>query len=269
VIRTETFLTHLPLHHESKMILVFRTLSYLATLMILACVGRATATELALHEGDNNPLAEGWATYRTFNNVITGPVTNDLGLGIDAWKVDDNGSSSGEGLYGQPLASQDILNAMNRGWKLSTKLRVVDATATGLGNGAVGVGFKTEGEFFSMAFGIEGDGSPLVHFYGTPIVVDLDDLDSGYHLYELVYSPSAGNADLFVDGQERYSDFPGVSGALVAPNVYFGSFAVDGAGHGNYSEVKFEVVPEPSSFVLAAITILSLAFYGWRRRKSQ
>lgn len=223
----------------------------------------ASASVLALHEGAIDPESEGWTKQRSFSNVATGPVTNDLGSGFDAWKVDDNGLA--DGFYQFDLTPEQRDLAFDAGWKLSMRIRVVDFVEVHSSDSASRVNFAS----FDVKFGALSDGTPQVGFAGVTDVITLNGLDSGYHLYELVYDPSEGNADLFVDGALAFADYDRTSSSL-PPRVFFGSTASNGTGHVNYSLVQLEAIPEPSSiFTFAGLALCCGAAGWWERRQRQ
>ena len=254
--------------------------SYACATFILLCqtlvfVSLSNGTQIASHAGSNDPETEGWTKYRSFTNVATFPVVNDLGSGINAWAVDDNGNL--DGFYGRDFTSQQITDAFADGWKMSTSLRVVDFRQFESGGSAIDVQLSIPFRVFGLRFGHESDGSPLVIVQGEPGVLDLDDLDSGYHLYELVYNPLSDKASFYVDGVLRLSDIAGGTG-LADPeaNLLFGTRLAngegDGQGQGNYSSVLFTIisepsaVPEPSTFALAALGLLGLGCVALRKK---
>ena len=175
-----------------------KTYLVLTAVYLSVLLGEAGAAIVALHENAADPLNEGWKKIRPFTNISTFPVTNDLGLGIDAWAVDDNGVNGGsEGLYFTSVTAQQINNATVNGWKLTTRLRLFD---TPPGNSSsTYVGFQTNDTSYGMSFAHDQFGSPMFRLGGTSEFVDLGDLDSGYHLYEFLYNVSETNVDLFVD----------------------------------------------------------------------
>ena len=225
---------------------------------------------LAEHTGANDPLTEGWVRQRPFGNVFTFPVVNDLGSGIDAWAVDDNGTGvASEGLYFHGLTPQQGEAAMQNGWRLTGTLRVAD-TPTPQPNGSVVINVFTpspDPRAFGISLGSEADGSPLFRFGGQlAIVLDLDDLDDGYHTYELLFDPSDETADLFVDNVLRYEGWAGVP--TVQPlGVSFGTGGAISTGQGNYSFIQLSIVPEPSSVALWCLMGLALGGYGYRRMR--
>ena len=128
---------------------------------------------------------------------------------------------------------------------------------------------------YALAFGTESDGDPIVRAMtgqsGNTILgptFTLQSAGSGYHLYELIYDPVAGSADLFVDGIERISDFEGLA-LVVAPNVGWGAGSSADVGEGRYNLVQFEVTSVPEASVRQSPFSCSLARHqpgGARRR---
>jgi hypothetical protein len=107
---------------------------------------------------------------------------------------------------------------------------------------------------FGFSVSMESDGSPLVNVGSeeSPRIIDLGDLDSGYHLYELEYDPATRQASLFVDEVRRASQvhsFVDRARRFVS-SVDFGSTYRGGFGHANYNLVKYEITttPEPTDF---------------------
>ena len=235
--------------------------SLIAFVLISAIATSANGVQVALHEGNNDPETEGWTKVRTFSNVAVFPVVNDLGLGIDAWALDDNGAAAvvDDGLYESIISAAEQSAATANGWILSGRIRTVDL----VGDGFVFFGFMDGVEAYGLGFG-ESGGGPVLHLGGTSTSIDVSDLDAGYHLYQLVYDPLDGNADVLIDGILKFSDFAGVGGPFFDwfdPSVRFGSGGSLSTGQGNYNLVELNIVPEPSSLCLLGICFTALAFY--------
>lgn len=224
-------------------------------LMLLCCVmfaGVANAQLVALHEDDNDPLTEGWSTFR--GPVNTGPISS---MGLDAWQVEDTGGDQ-EGGYEVALSGQNVTDALANGWKLTARVRTPNSSQPLNDAILAGVNFGSSG--FIIRFGTDS-GTPLVDFLAGPSG-DLTGLDDGWHLYEVIYDPGTATADLFVDGTEEISDFAGWNGSFLGGTVSFGSGAGGADGNGYYNLVQFEIVPEPMT-----LTLLGLGGLMTLRRK--
>ncbi len=92
----------------------------------------------------------------------------------------------------------------------------------------------------------------------------LENGGSGYHTYDLLYDPTAGTADLFIDGTERLSDIWPIIQYAPA-EVYFGN-GTAAVGGANWNSVSFAIVPEPSTWGIALGGVALLAGI-WSRRK--
>ena len=85
----------------------------------------ATAGTTFEHVGANDPTIEGWSFIHAGSVLTVGPVFNDLGLGIDAWSV-NNPSGSAGGTYDVFLTPSQDSEARTRGWRYSVMLRIVN-----------------------------------------------------------------------------------------------------------------------------------------------
>lgn len=232
---------------------------FLTIVLSLMLAGMANAGIVALHQDDNDPTTEGWDKWRDVDLLQTGPITNSMGL--DAWKVDDDGGSDGG--YKVDLTAQELADAPANGWTLSTTFRTPNGNH-GQPNDSMIVGVNFGGSAFIMSFGSENN-VPIVGFVaGSISPVTLTGLDDGWHTYELIYDPVAGSADLFVDGDEKISNYTGESHGFMNGIVGFGSAGGGATGNGYYNLVEFEVVPEPVTLSLLGIGGLMIM----RRKRS-
>ncbi len=201
------------------------------------------------HEGAANPLDENWDLFGSGSGIIEGPVVDDPIGGLDAWNIDDASTSGGtlRSYQAVPTAEQ-MQYAADNGWVFSVNLRVVDSPD------AVDASIYFEyaantnelDRRFPVIFGSDGNGDPIVELYGDRRQT-LAGLGDGYHLYELVYDPAAGSADLFVDGVETLSDYEGIDNIGLA-RIIWGANQSGSIGNGNYNSVYFrntlqEVLP--------------------------
>jgi hypothetical protein len=237
-------------------------------LLLVVVVTTASASQAevpALHQGSNDPLAEGWSKYRPFLDVATFPVVNDLGTGIDAWAIDDNtgfGPPGHDGVYGVYLTPTELLEAETKGWILSVQLRIAEA-AIGEVHDSIIVGVADSSNSYDMNFGRSASGKPLVRLTtGEDVgpLVEIDDLDNGYHNYQLVFNPADSTADFFVDGTLMHSNYAGRLGPFSdVGNVYFGSTSNNFTGQANYAAVSFVIVPEPAMAITMLVTVIIAA----------
>lgn len=230
----------------------------------------AHAAATLLHEGANNPTTEGWTAFASANALTSaGPVLNDLGTGLDAWSVDDT-SSAFDTLryYNQLIAPAEVAIGASAGWRLSVNLRIVDApdelvTVAGFGlAGTISALYRDATRDWYLGFGSEADGDPIVRLPGGSTFT-MAGGGSGYHLYELVFDPSAGSADFFIDGVERVSNVVGSITSATHNSVLWGAATSPDDGTGNFNYVRFAnspaPIPEPSVALLVGAGLALLA----------
>jgi hypothetical protein len=211
------------------------------------------------HIDRTNPQAEGWTANKGNGGGVTVGPLNDNGL--RAWYVDDNSVNLGSLFtYEQVPHECEIPLGSTTGWTLRTRLRVVDINS--LPSFAVFVSYQDGTHEWPITFGADVGGNPLVRLpTGTGAGTGIDYMVTGgpnaYHLYALVFDPSNGKADLFVDGIEVLSDYEGRSEGQT-PLVYWGGGQSDTTGQGNYNLVEFFVGEEVKSPVGGSVTGVTL-----------
>lgn len=111
---------------------------------------------------------------------------------------------------------------------------------------------------YTLTFGLDANKVPTV--YGltdanyftnptaTPYKYKVDGGADKYNLYEMVYDPANATVDVFINGVERISNYPGnnvASGntglAAGSAVVFFGSGSSAGVAKTNYGEIKLTI----------------------------
>ena len=242
------------------------------TVVLFSFATISRAQVVGTHQGSSHPLlSEGWQLKRTFSGVNMGPITNDLGLGINAWTIQDKGTPSADGILGIQLTGQQLAMAAVSDWKLSSTLRVVSGPpSSSPGDDAViHVAVHFHERRYSMVFGQESTGLPWI---GLPtdsnlVFVPLSNVGQNYNSYDLLFSQATGTANLYVNGSLAYTGFNGVFDPdfNTGPNdrtsefLFFGSTSSNGpAGQANYNLVQFGFIPEPSTAILLSLSTLAL-----------
>ena len=246
---------------------VFAVLVTLAFSAVVARGGTNIPGVIQQHSGNNDPsniLGENWTQLGVEAVGRTkGAVTNDNGT--NAWYVEKNGS--GDLGYQYVLNSGEQNQITNLAWSVTVNLRVVNTSDTP--DYAVCVLFATGTTRFDMLFGSTASGDPIVQL-ASSFTGNGDNpqgpsytatgAGSGYHQYKLVYDRVAGNADLFIDGVERISNFAGntaINGGT--SSMFWGATGDTVFGRGNYNFVQV-AIPEPGSgtlILLASASILA------------
>ena len=198
------------------------------------------------HSDDTDPTTEGWSFLAGAGASPTVGAVSDTGF--DAWLVDDNASALGDfGWYQFAPTTSQINQGNSLGWTLRARLRVVDIPDTP--GGSPGVSYRDGATGWQMHFGTEADGDPIVELLGGGGSFTIQGTGGGYHLYELVYDPNAGSADLFVNGSEVLSNYTGFVNSDEL--VLWGGFSSFDVGQANYNLVQFVTVPEPVNIRIA------------------
>jgi len=214
---------------------------------------------VAQHVGATDPANEGFDVSFS-GDAQTGPVIGDLGH--DAWSIDLDG---GVAIYRHFLTVAEQTNAASAGWTMSLRLRVVEFPVTYPQDGMI-ARFYTGTRLFSLVFGAESDGDPVVHAdesSGTRSFA-LDDSGIGYHDYVLTFDPGAGTAALFVDGVEQADDLIGRPLGSAARFDWGGGQTT---AHANWNEASLAIVPEPSTLAMIGAGI-PCVLRGVRRRQN-
>ena len=253
----------------------------LAFAVLLVATHGAYGATIITHSGATDPTTEGWVPDVGGIALPVGGVINDLGLGLDAWKVDDNTTATGTNAAyngASALTTAHLVDMADplKGWVMSGNIRVDDLVANGYNetpNGApsfqVDLSYTEHSEYYNMNLGSDSSGNPIVNLqtYVGGVLTKTPNVTitgSGYHLYEVV---SKGNEiDLFVDGVEVISDVDSSAGGS-SPRLWWGAASSPGIGAGYFNTVEAYTIPEPSTLTLVLAGLFGLLAYAWRKRR--
>lgn len=227
----------------------------------ITCIMPAYAIVSFSHQGAIDPVAQGWTANPPENGVTVGPVQNDSVGNLDAWEIDDNSSTIGQG--GGGSYSMNLPTGMGYNtWVLTANVRIVEGIETLMGNNhnSNRLLVRLEDRRYDIEFGDQLDGDPIIflnigtEFVDGKIAVPIENAGNGYHSYEMIYDPLSQSVDISVDGSIVYSNYNGFSFTSAdSPAVVFGGGSTTGTGHVNWNSVQFSAIPETSSIVLVGI----------------
>ncbi len=248
-----------------------------ASILLVSTAAISHAEIIIQHSGTTDPTTEGWTAVTQApgnTDASEGPVTNDLGSGIDAWSTSINvpGTGNSSAFYESLSPFADLAlqkKAVLNGWDFQMNVRVVtipkdpDFAIQGIVRIPVALnilGSPTGSQYFQIQLGSQADGDPIakVGGFATNTTIDLNGIGSGYHLYELRWSPLTTSAEFYVDGTKYLG---GLTGDPFGNNlVQWGSSGPPGteAGQGNFNFVQFSTVPEPSTLALLTLGAVGL-----------
>ena len=255
----------------------FHKVGKCAALMACALGSAAQAATLYVHEGAANPVTEGWSAHTgTGGGTTASAVYKDAVSGFEAGAVGDNATAYDAVRYCYESLTEAQTDEGNlAGWRLSLRLRIVNVpdgftSVSGFGLAStIAATYRDGVRDWYLGFGTQADGDPLIRLpnnNATPWAFEGG--GSGYHLYELLYDPSLGSADLFIDGIERVSNIIANTSVYSGRSVLWGATTSPDTGEGRFSSVRFEtapaVVPVPAAMWLLGSALGSLA--ALRRR---
>lgn len=245
----------------------------LVCLSVFLLAPAQASTLLFSHVGAVNPTTEGW----TFSGTVqTGAITNDLGTGVDAWKVYEQGGSNA-GTYNKTLTIGQLSEALQIGWTLDATIRFIPPdplVVTSLGNNAwctllIDEGVAGKRDLYGLYFGNDLSGNTLVRLYATGATYTVD---PGYHDYSIRWDPSTQLASFFIDGVLKASDYAGSTiDNTGTSRVYWGdntTTAITPGRGAHYAYVGLSTgvaaVPEPGRI---GLLMLAAAAGIFRRRR--
>ncbi len=270
-IRNEQFLFFV-FFNEGDSVMTRLLLTLMCGICPLAVSPSAQAEVIVLHVGKNDPAGEGFIREGAGGTAVT----NDLGLGVDAWKISD-----GWARYRRPLTAPELSDMTSLGWRARMEVRNLLAPDAG-DDWGLHLEVSDEAYTYLIEVGAAGNGDPtLYHLTATSTAtsggyprdeITLSNVTgSGYHLYEMVYNPaSLGTVGLFVDGYFQ-ATLSGAAndGGPWSKRLIFG--ATDGLAvcDANYSLVELTIVPEPSTLALLGSVAILLGLLVRPRRRGK
>jgi hypothetical protein len=229
-----------------------------------------------LPAGPTNPtnlVCDGVFTFTGSDaaGMNAGPVTDDLGTGLNAWQIMDQNIATGSGVvnYNLTPSTGAIQYATTNAWRLTARIRYVDNFYNAnpdqfvifgdasVRRGAFGLGINADGYLFLNV--LSGSSYPLP---------SLDPY--AYHTYTVVFDPARG-ASYYVDDQlVAANQRPQAAAGL---GLTFGASSTAGAGQANYNLVQLNVIgatqpvvtkqPSNTSGVVGQTATFTAGFSGW------
>ena len=222
--------------------------------IILTSCATGNADFSFIHTGANDPITEGWTQSNFNGNVVATPVFNDLGLGIDAWSIDDNSTVNGSAIQYSQVPSEAVnLDAATMGWSASITVRLLDSSNS---PNPMFFDYRNEQLAFGLFFDLDDNLDLTVSILGETLT--LEGLgNEQYVTYRLDFDPLSETADLFVNDVERLSDLVGSPSGI--SRLAWGASGSAPVGHAHFSDVSltvFSAVPEPTSATVILLTAL-------------
>jgi len=216
---------------------------------ILCCFGPVTsrADVVFEHSGALNPTAdEDWLHGQPGPGVTVGPTAPP----VSAWYVWDDSTAADSGVgYDRWLTPCQAQQIDQLGWTMRVCLRVTDLNS----QPSIWVGYNTGAKRYDMWFRSDVSGNAIVTLMTSGSCDGIFGVsytssgsgqchEPGFHLFELVFSPTASSAGLFVDGVERISDYAGHTIALGQwPGFAWGAGSSCFDGRAEFHLVQFEI----------------------------
>ncbi len=206
---------------------------------------------LSAHNGSTDPTTENFG-YSTFGGPA-GYVGQATDQGRPTWEI-TSGSLSAQIYYtdNRPLSASQQAEIASQGFTLTLVARVdrngvapaYDQYPAPIGWASVGLGNLR----WDIDLGINSKGDTVVNLpttvgYGSQpgVVVDTGPTytlsNSGYHTYQLYYSPATNSASLYIDGKLVLTGYTGETAYVGNWRLYWGA---QNGGKGFFNTVKLE-----------------------------
>jgi hypothetical protein len=181
-----------------------------------------------------DPSVETWTLADLVEPSAVGAACGDAGT--DAWEISDPDATLAGPRYLQDASS--VAGAAD-GWTLRARARVRDLGDAVDGSSVLEA--SVGGLRFRLLLGSDAVGNTRVRRESDSVeqIAQAPGFEqTGYHLYEIAFDPSAGTADLFIDGLLLGSGWSGA--ATTEARVLFGADDAAGTGTARYSDLAFE-----------------------------
>ena len=214
----------------------------------LMMVQVASATVVLSHYGDTNPSTEGWGG--------AGSAT-ETAIAGEAWEID---CAAGQNRwYYSGLAPDWITQGLAEGFVYRISAKVEGDQATGQQ-----MDLFFHGPMWVLQWGQSGSDIILTLMATHPNeqTYTITGGAGSYHLYEIIYDPTDGLADIAVDGSVVVPDLAPGDGGSIERVLWGNTDSVDSTIR--YGMVELDILPEPVTVGFLALG--SLALLRRRRR---
>ena len=137
-------------------------ISLMLILTVAVANEKSDADEVFSHIGASDPIANDWLDGGFGTGVTVSPVVNDLGLGIDAWSIEDGSSAPGSAVQYRQVPSAEVNDeAAALGWSAKIIMRFLDASGSA---NPMFFQYRNNTDQFTLLFDMESDLDPTVSF---------------------------------------------------------------------------------------------------------
>ncbi len=187
-------------------------------------------------------------------------VYDDLGTGLNAWKItDNNGTGSGGSIvYSVPVDPVSDMFARSNGWRMVLRARYTTNFDNAAGDHVMIYGDPVMGVRSGIFIGMNASGLFVTLLGGggsssgnTYTLTDLEAATNAYHTHILAYDPKKATVSYYFDGRLIAPDF-GPQIISGANGVQFGSASSAAKGEMNYNLFQMDVVNAAAPVVAVA-----------------
>lgn len=214
-----------------------------ATFMTPALVISAVRYDAGATAPDPASAQGGYWSLAANTNVgmVTGPVLDDVGSGLNAWLVSDQNISGSGGVLDYRMAVDPVSDELARtnGWRLLVRCRMSTDFA-GTASPVVLYSHPGVPRRFGILFDFDANGSLAASLLGGATYVLPGD-PAAYHTHVIAYDPQTATAAYYFDSQLITGSYTGQANAAY-DGVVFGTGSGTGSGEMNFNCVQLDVV---------------------------